>query len=338
MKKLLTILFLLCLCACKKETLEDKLRELGYNDETIAVIASMNETDQERFLAAYDEKYAQILTSAYFQQEHLQDYLHYYGELPVDKMMELVDKGLLNDNNLAQLQEIYQSDYYIPAYEDLYFRYLGKYATIREMMEIVNTKRYLPLFTDIQEADLSKDPLILVNKYYFLPADYEPDDLVNVESAYGKGQLREIAYEAFKHLHDDAIEMGYNIRVVSAYRSYDYQVAVYNKYLERDPMEVVDTYSARAGLSEHQTGLTADVCIPGWYVDDFHMTDASVWLRDNCYKYGFIIRYPEDKTEITGYMWESWHIRYLGEEAATEIHQRGITFDEYYACFVEDHE
>ena len=78
--------------------------------------------------------------------------------------------------------------------------------------------------------------------------------------------------------------------------------------------------------------------IPGYSIDDFYLTDASVWLAQNCHKYGFIIRFPEDKVDITGYQWESWHIRYLGEEAATDVYQRGITFDEYYACFVEDHE
>ena len=338
MRKLLIVLFILCLCGCKEETLEDKLRGLGYSEEAIAVIGLLSETDQERFLETYDEKLAQIVLSPFFAPDHLDDYLRYYGSLPFDKMMELVNKDLLNDGNLVQLQELYQSDYYIPENEDLYLNYLGKYETIREMMEIVNTRRYLSYFTDIRETDLSKDTLMLVNKYYSLPSDYEPDDLVQVESDYGKGYIRQMAYEAFKQLHEDALKSGYNIRVVSAYRSYDYQAAVYAKYLRTDPVEVVDTYSARPGLSEHQTGLTADVSIPGCSIDDFYLTEASVWLKENCHRYGFIIRYPEDKPEITGYQWESWHIRYLGKDTATDVYQRGITFDEYYACFIEDHE
>ena len=253
-------------------------------------------------------------------------------------MMEMVNQGMLNEKTVSRLQELYQSEYYIPAKEELYLAYLDQYDSVREMMEIVNTGRYLPFFTDIKETDMSKGYLIQVNKYYTLAADYEPEDLVAVESEYGKGYLREVAYEAFKQLHDDAYELGYNIKVVSPYRSYDYQVAVYDKYLQKDPQEVVDSYSARPGLSEHQTGLVADVCIPGWYIDDFYMTDASVWLADNCHKYGFIIRFPENKEDITGYICEPWQIRYLGEEVASDIYRRGITFDEYYACFIENHE
>lgn len=338
MKKALLLLIILGLCACHKETIEDKLRILGYTEEAIRVISSLPEEDQERFTETYDEHYSDLLSSPYFETAHLDEYLRYYGLLPNDKMMEMVNQGMLNEKTVSRLQELYQSEYYIPAKEELYLAYLDQYDSVREMMEIVNTGRYLPFFTDIKETDMSKGYLIQVNKYYTLAADYEPEDLVAVESEYGKGYLREVAYEAFKQLHDDAYELGYNIKVVSPYRSYDYQVAVYDKYLQKDPQEVVDSYSARPGLSEHQTGLVADVCIPGWYIDDFYMTDASVWLADNCHKYGFIIRFPENKEDITGYIWEPWHIRYVGEEVASDIYRRGITFDEYYACFIENHE
>ena len=338
MKRILIVLLLLGLCACQKETLEDRLRILGYTEEAIQVISSLPEADQERFTETYDEHYSELLTSPEFDKDHLEDYLRYYGMLPNDKMIEMVNQGVLNENTLSRMKEVYESDYYIPAYEELYLEYLDRYPSVRQMMEAVNTGTYRPFFTDIKETDMSKGYLILVNKYYTLSADYEPDDLVQVESAYGKGQLREVAYEAFKQLHDDAYELGYNIRVVSPYRSYSYQVAVYDKYLQKDPVEVVDSYSARPGLSEHQTGLCADVSIPGIYIDDFGEYEASDWLSENAHRYGFIIRFPKNKEDVTGYIWEAWHIRYVGEEVATDIYERGITFDEYYACFIEDHE
>ncbi|MBR4461966.1 MAG: M15 family metallopeptidase [Erysipelotrichaceae bacterium] len=338
MKRVLILLLLLGLCACKKETVEDKLRILGYTEEAIRVICSLPETQQKQFIETYDEHYSELLVSPYFEVDHLEEYLRYYGTLSNDKMMEMVNQGLLDENTIFRMKEIYESDYYIPAYEELYLQYLDQYPSVRQMMEVVNTGTYKPFFTEIKETDMSKGYLILVNKYYTLAADYEPEDLVGVESEYGKGYLREEAYAAFKLLHDDAYKLGYNIRVVSPYRSYDYQVAVYDKYLQRDPQEVVDSYSARPGLSEHQTGLCADVCIPGIYIDDFGQYPASDWLAENAHKYGFIIRFPQNKEEITGYIWEAWHIRYVGVEVATDIYERGITFDEYYACFIEDHE
>ena len=338
MKRILIVLMLLGLCACHKETIEDKLRILGYSEEAIQVICSLPEEDQERFTETYDEHYSEILVSPAFELDHLEDYLRYYGTLSNDKMMEMVNKGLLNENTVSRFEEIYQSDYYIPAYEELYLEYLDRYDSVRQMMEVVNTGTYKPFYTDIKETDMSKGYQILVNKYYTLSADYEPEDLVQVESDYGKGYLRERVYEAFKPLHDDAYELGYNIRVVSPYRSYDYQKAVYDKYLQKDPVEVVDSYSARPGLSEHQTGLCADVSIPGIYIDYFGEYAASDWLAEHAHEYGFIIRFPENKEAITGYIWEAWHIRYVGVEVATDIYERGITFDEYYACFIEDHE
>ena len=338
MKRILLVLMILGLCACHRESIEDKLRILGYSQEAIQVICSLPEADQERFIETYDEAYSDLLVSPYFEAEHLDEYLRYYGVISNDKMMEMVNRGELNEEVFSRLEEVYQSEYFIPAYEDLYLQYLDRYDSVRQMMEVVNTGTYKPFFTDIKQTDMSKGYLIQVNKYYTLAPDYEPADLVQVESEYGKGKLREVAYEAFKELHDDAYELGYNIRVVSPYRSYDYQVEVYDNYLKKDPQDVVDGYSARPGLSEHQTGLVADVCIPGWYIDDFYLTDASKWLAENAHYYGFIIRFPENKEAITGYIWEPWHIRYVGEEVATDIYQRGITFDEYYACFIEEHE
>ena len=110
---------------------------------------------------------------------------------------------------------------------------------------------------------------------------------------------------------------------------------LYNGYLKKDPQEVVDTYSARPGHSEHQSGLCMDVSEPGYSLDNFYQTKASKWLAENCHKYGFIIRYPEDKTDITGYQGEPWQLRYVGKETAEDVYRRAITYDEYYACFVE---
>ena len=107
---------------------------------------------------------------------------------------------------------------------------------------------------------------------------------------------------------------------------------LYEKYVQRDGKALADTYSARPGHSEHQTGLTIDVVIDEEY---FKNTAEFRWLQKNAHKYGFILRYPEKADYITGYMFEPWHYRYVGVDAATEIYNLGITFDEYYTFFIE---
>ncbi|MBQ6478422.1 MAG: M15 family metallopeptidase [Erysipelotrichaceae bacterium] len=336
MKFLLILLLMLNLCSCQKSN-RQLLADKGYQEEEIELILQLKEENLERFLNdEYGNEALEFINAPWFQEEKLDAYLSYYGRLDTGKIIDMVNKGILNEDLAARLEELYGSDYYLEKNEDLYLKYLEVYSDVRDVLEIVNTKRYKELYSDIMPTDLSKDYLMLINKYYQLPADYEPDDLVYVDSGLGKGMLREEVYEAYKSLYKDALDLGYNLQVVSAYRSYDYQKGLYEKYLRYDPREIVDTYSARPGHSEHQSGLCLDVSIPGYSLDDFYLTDASRWLAENCWKYGFIIRYPEDKTEITGYQGEPWQLRYLGRQIAEDVYRRGITYDEYYACFVEE--
>ena len=127
-------------------------------------------------------------------------------------------------------------------------------------------------------------------------------------------------------------DSGFHQDICAAYRTdYKYQNTLYNNYVLRDGKEAADSYSARAGYSEHQTGLATDIN----KVDtSFEKTEAFKWLINNAYKYGFILRYPKDKEEITGYNYEPWHYRYVGKEAAKTITQENLTFEEYYAYYV----
>ena len=112
----------------------------------------------------------------------------------------------------------------------------------------------------------------------------------------------------------------------SAFRSYDYQNTLYNNYVSWYGKEQADTFSARAGYSEHQTGLAIDV---NTIDDSFAYTPEAVWLAHPAHEYGFIIRYPKGKESITGYQYEPWHIRYLGIETATAVYNSGLTLEEY---------
>lgn len=335
MRKFLCILLTLLLLAACKQSEEEVLKKIGYSEDEVSVIMTLSEENKERFKEERNDQLLKFVMDPQFREENLDKYLQFAGKFDEAFIIEKVNDNILNSDNFEKLRELYSSDYYIPEKEYVYLQYLDAYPSVRDVIERVNTKRYFELYTNIRQTDLSKGNLILVNKYYKLPEDYEPDDLVQVSEVPGRGYLRKEVYEAYKALYEDASKLGYNLSVVSAYRSYASQDSLYNSYLKVDPQEVVDTYSARPGHSEHQSGLCLDVSIPGYSLDNFYKTEASKWLAENCYKYGFIIRYPDDKTEITGYQGEPWQLRYLGKETSEKVYRSGITYDEYYACFVE---
>ena len=160
------------------------------------------------------------------------------------------------------------------------------------------------------------DGYLIANKTYSLP------------ESYGNGLTAEMQ-SAFKQMAAAAKADGLNIYIVSGYRSYSYQKNLYNKYVSRDGVAAADTYSARAGHSEHQSGLAADL---NSVSDGFANTPEGIWLADNCWKYGFILRYPQGKSNETGYKYEPWHFRYAGTELAEKLYNGGdwITMEDYF--------
>lgn len=169
-----------------------------------------------------------------------------------------------------------------------------------------------PVHDDIKGLTY-KEGILLANKTYSMPEDFNPG-------------LEPICEEYFKKLTEDAKKEGLDIYLGSGYRSYKDQVLVYNSYVETDGKEKADTYSARPGYSEHQTGLVIDV---NTINDAFGETKEAAWLAEHAHEYGFIIRYPKGKENITGYKYEPWHIRYVGSKVATDIYERGISLEEY---------
>lgn len=157
------------------------------------------------------------------------------------------------------------------------------------------------------------DGILIVNKSYPLSADYDPG-------------LQPITKDAFQKLSDAAAQEGLDLYIGSDYRDYAYQVKIYNNYCDLYGWEQADSFSARPGYSEHQTGLTIDCNT----IDDaFGETAEAVWLAEHCADYGFIIRFPDGKENITGYQYEPWHIRYVGVDTAKEIMSQGLTLEEY---------
>lgn len=155
--------------------------------------------------------------------------------------------------------------------------------------------------------------ILVVNKTYSIPSTYNPG--VNAE-----------AQTAFNQMAAAASKEGLTLSVVSGFRSYTVQQNLYNNYVAQDGKANADRYSARPGHSEHQTGLAFDV---NSVSQSFENTAEGKWLAANCSKYGFIIRFPKGKESITGYMYEPWHIRYLGVSTAEAIQKSGLTLEEY---------
>ena len=181
--------------------------------------------------------------------------------------------------------------------------------------------------------------LVLVNKNYALDSSYAQSDLVlpNV-LALGHEQnktiyLREEASQHLEQLFSAAEqEAGLIFLARSGYRSYETQVSLYQRYVDQNGQEAADRFSARAGHSEHQTGLAIDVTadsVNGQLTTEFGKTAEGIWLKDNAHRFGYIIRYLEGRESETGYQYEPWHIRYVGVEAATEIYQNNWILEQY---------
>lgn len=179
--------------------------------------------------------------------------------------------------------------------------------------------------------------LAIVNRGETLDPTYVPRDLVTIEVPYVNdipmvNQLRKEASDALTKLFDDASKNGYTLYAVSGYRSYDYQPELYDNYVLSHGEEVARMFSAPAGASEHQTGLAMDVSseeVAYQLVDTFGNTDDGVWVNDNAHRFGFIIRYPYGKDHITGYIYEPWHLRYIGTDLSYELYESGLTYEEY---------
>lgn len=181
---------------------------------------------------------------------------------------------------------------------------------------------------------------VLVNKRIPLePADYAPDDLVYMNeievSSINQHALRHDAAFAVRDLFAAAAEAGHVLDMTSGYRDYDLQTDLYSGYVEEQGKESADSTSARPGYSEHQTGLAADFSAPDsdpfCILDEcFGETAAGQWLAENAWQYGFILRYPEGETAVTGYAYEPWHFRFIGVDAAADFHESGLaTYEEF---------
>lgn len=187
-------------------------------------------------------------------------------------------------------------------------------------------------YSNLNNITNPQDNLVLVNKYNKLSDDYIPDDIVELS---GTIKISQRAKESIVSMVSAATEAGHYVCYYSGYRSFETQEKLYDRYVARDGAKEADLYSARPGHSEHQTGLAIDLCTTG-RVTIKDGTALFEWIEENAHNYGFIIRYPKGKTDITGYQFEPWHLRFIGIEHATKVNNLKITYDEYYDLFIKE--
>ena len=282
-----------------KQTYTYKLLEHGYSEEQVnKLLDNFSEKDYEYFLNnEVNNIYLDIIDRKYYLKKNFYKYIEYMNN---NKKLDL--DTVIRNINIHLDNNFYEVEY---------------------------------------NTDTSKDTSMLVNKFYLLGSDYEPSDLVTISQTYswgdkGSQKVRKAAYDAFLEMWNAASNDGYYLMVSSSYRSYSEQEIVYENYKKNRGQKYADSIAARPGSSEHQTGLTLDIFSKtNSNKNTFKDTEVAEWLKDNSYRFGFILRYPEELVNVTGYNYESWHFRYVGKEIAKYIYENNISFEEYYAYFIE---
>ena len=317
---------------------ERKLKKLGYN-KTIIKVLKENEINF-KLLSSYDyiPLIEDIIKNKDYKNDNLKGYLDIYQDhRDIDTIIFIVNNNLDYEYS-DKLVSLIHSEYFIFSRLDRYMKY-DKQKEAKYIIRDVNSNIDYPYYTNTINTDTSKGKLMLINKYYNVDSSYNCENLVKVDNMYANlngNKLNKEAYDALVRMINAADNQGYNIRVNYSYRDYETQENIYNNYVNSKGLEYADNYAARAGHSEHETGYAVDVGVQSKYASGtFKNSKEYTWMKNNSYKFGYILRYPEGKEDITGYSFEAWHYRYVGEEVAKYIYEHDITFDEYYAYFIE---
>ena len=259
-------------------------------------------------------------------------------KLSNDKISSILETEK-NDNIVNLVKE----KYFLEKNLDRYLSYLEEEedTSFSDVVAIVNVHADSRWYEEEFQVDTSLNELMMVNKFYTLDETYTPENLVTIPLTYaygneGDNQILDYAYEKFLDMWQAANDEGYYLMVNSSYRNYEEQQQTYDNLKNTVGERKADEIAARPGHSEHQTGLVVDMTSKNSpYSNEFADSEEYKWLKEHAHEFGFIERYPEGKTYLTGYNPESWHWRYVGVEAATTMYEENITYDEYYAFYIE---
>lgn len=331
-------------------------KKTGYNKETVTAFKdkSLNTSILSK---KYSKTLENIINTEYFNPKYTNEYLdinyldkqNYLSNINsllslgytsndintiYSKLNDNSINFILNNTYIKDLTSIISISYFKEDYLERYIKYLSSNTLERETaITYVNIGLDNDYYTNVVDITNQDDLLVLVNKYHKLSNNYAPSDLETINSKYQwlgrSNQLRHDAKIAFEEMCEAATKDNIYIYAGSGYRSYATQKALYNRYVNQDGFAAAETYSARASYSEHQTGLAMDIANKSGFISKGDKEYE--WLVNNSYKYGFILRYPEGKEKITGYMYEEWHYRYLEKDVAKDVYNSKLTYDEYLA-------
>ncbi len=291
--------------------------------------------EHDAYDATYLDEYAKI---KYLEQNNFLDVIKTF--LPKEYTGEEINYILvLSNTNIAKLKDMDHQDlenyYQIKNFNVSNIERYNAYQDIHDysyadVVTHVNINLDLPPYTNTNTVSDGDNTLVLVNKYNCLPKNYSPSDLDYISGTQGQTPMRKVAKEALEELQKAVkAEANFELLPTTAYRNYGFQNTLYNNYVAKDGVAAADTYSARPGCSEHQTGLAIDLKNPAT-PSTIRLTEENYdWLKNNAYRFGFIIRFPKDKEYITGYQEENWHIRYVGKDIAKIIYENNLTLEEY---------
>lgn len=257
------------------------------------------------------------------------------GTLSIEKNMTSHPAHLV----IRDVLQLSMEPYFLPTRFDRYRAYRTQHPdeAVKNCIIRVNIGLDTPFYTGIKETARPDSLQTLVNPYLRLPEQFEAKDLVWAapETTVQDGKeyrMNREAYEAFVAMRQAAAAEGISLKMISAYRTQNYQQMLYQNYVLQNGLAYAAKYSARPGHSEHQTGLAVDVnSVENYFAD----TPAFTWMQRNAHRYGFILRYPLGKEWITGYAYEPWHYRYVGQGIATNIKEWDLTYEEYYVTYLQ---
>lgn len=239
-----------------------------------------------------------------------------------DFVIKVVGEKYFLNKNLEKYREYYKSN---------------TEKSLSDIVAIVNVGANEDWYYHSKNTDTSKNELMLVNKFHLLNEKFDAGEIVPFEDKYKYGDVsaNKIVHDAFVKMYEAARNDDITIIVTSGYRTYERQDELYKEVRNTNGKIYADGFAARPGASEHETGLALDIFTYQATTENFETTKEYQWLDAHAQNYGFILRYPKDKKYLTGYNPESWHFRYVGVETAKKIKTLNITFDEYYAYFLD---
>ena len=337
---------------------KNKLKKLNYSDKAISYIIKkgvQNDTlshdyseyvdktiDQQSFNVA---NYKTYLDLKYFDKSNNVELVNKLieKEYSTEEINLILKSGnnetikkFLEGTKYDKLSDYLKYDYAKLSLLDRYIEYkASNVCTYKDAIVKVNIgldSEFYENYNEVKKFSLT----MIVNKYNKVSEDFVPDELVDVPKnlviGNSKEQLNRVALEAFEKMATDLTnETTKKIYLSNAYRSYQEQEKLYNNLLKTKGESYVNNSVSKPGFSEHQTGLILNIDVVG----EFNNSVEKEWLKNNAHKYGFILRYPEKKEEITGYKGITKQYRYVGEEIASYIAKNNITFEEYYATFLD---